>query len=85
MDNLVSALNPNPNIIGPLTDGMYVQLGMGVGFYVPLEAYNLLKRKANDTRQIQFLTVDSAGNPITGSRDECLVRGAGAVAWVTPD
>ncbi len=85
MDNLLIALDPRSATIGPLTDGVYIQVGMGLGFYVPVDAYNQAKRQANQTRQIQYLTVDSAGNPFSGSREDCLDCGAGAVAWVTPD
>jgi hypothetical protein len=78
-------LPQNPVIYGPLTDGTYIPIGVGMGFYVPDEAYLLVKDAARQTGCIQFLTVDILGSPIHGTRDECLDKGCGCVAWISPD
>lgn len=74
----------HPVNLGTLTAGHYVQVGMGMGFYVPEESYQAVQQIANETGRVQFLTVDKEGQPIHGTRDECLERGNGCVAWIVP-
>lgn len=86
--NLVQVVDnffTGPRVIGPLNEGRFVPIAAGgVGFYVPFAIYDECQRIANETRQTQFLTVDADGNAIHASRDECLARGFGGVAWITP-
>lgn len=73
-------------IFGPLNDGHYVQVGMGLGFYVPEADFQIVQRLANESRKVQFLSVDRLGRPLYGSRDELLTNPecAGVIAWIVP-
>lgn len=76
----------NPVNVGALTAGHYVQVGMGMGFYVPEEAFQSAQSKANLTGKIQFLGVTKNGVQIHGTREEILdhPNSAGVVAWIVP-
>lgn len=78
-------LPASPAVYGPLAAGVYIQISLGTGFYVPQDAFDRCKAEANRTHRIQFLSITSAGEPVTGTRDECLERGCGLVAWIHPD
>ena len=79
----VLALN---GIVGPLTRGHYIQIGMGIGFYVPEADYQLAQSRANQTRLVQFLAVTRDGRAVHGSRRELLDRRdlAAGIAWIVP-
>jgi hypothetical protein len=81
----ILALPSNPHVYGPLTEGAWINVGFGMGFYVPQPAFDECKRIARETRIIQFLTVTRDGTPFHGTRDECLDKGFGCVAWITPE
>lgn len=84
----MATLTPSiPSVLGPVTTGHYIQIGMGLGFYVPESDYQLAKRTANATHRVQFLGVTLGGDPIHASREEILNRedSAGLVAWILPD
>lgn len=75
------------SLLGPLTAGRYIQIGMGLGFYVPESDFKTVQDLANITGRVQFLGVTHAGAAILGaSRDEILERedSAGLVAWIVP-
>ncbi|HET6220151.1 MAG TPA: hypothetical protein VFE27_24195 [Acidobacteriaceae bacterium] len=87
MDQPIKSLAWQPGgILGPLKDGHYVQVGMGVGFYVPEADFQTVQRLANETGKVQFLSVDRLGRPLRGSREELLANPecAGVIAWITP-
>ena len=76
-----------PSLLGPLTAGRYIQISLGLGFYVPEEDFNSVQALANATGRVQFLGITKAGAAIVGaSRDELLTRedSAGLVAWIVP-
>ena len=77
---------PSPSLVGPLTSGHYVQIGMGMGFYVPEEDYQRVQALADETRKVQFLGVTRNGQPLTGRRDEINnhPESAGMIAWIVP-
>ncbi|HEY2351968.1 MAG TPA: hypothetical protein VGH83_05625 [Candidatus Acidoferrum sp.] len=71
---------------GPLTRGHYVQIGIGIGFYVPEDAFQCVQSIANETGQTQFLGVTKDGRALHTSRDELLAQPdlAGGIAWIVP-
>lgn len=75
-----------PEVIGPVTKGHWVQVGMGIGFYVPEEAYQCVQAIADDTRRVQFLAVTKDGRAIHASRDELVSNPevSGGIAWIVP-
>jgi len=76
-----------PSLLGPLTAGRYIQLAMGLGFYVPESDFQTVQELANVTGRVQFLGVTRDGAAIVGtSRAEILERedSAGLVAWIVP-
>lgn len=75
---------PESVVMGPLKEGVYIQVAMGRGFYVPEEAFNRVKQLANETGKIQFLTLTQAGEPLHGTREECQHLGNGSIAWIVP-
>lgn len=74
-----------PRVLGPLTEGAWISLGGGMGFYVPQADFDALKQLANQTRRVQFLTITPAGEPLHGTREDCLEKGNGMIAWIAPD
>jgi len=87
IDEVITAAFPGgPQVFGPLTSGHYVQLGMGMGFYVPEADYELAQYRANETGKVQFLAVDKAGNALHGTREELLANPemSGQIAWIVP-
>lgn len=85
MKNLFETLTASANL-GPLESGHYVQIGMGLGFYVPEAAFQAAQAAANESRKVQFLGVTKAGEPITGTRESIFdhPESAGLVAWIVP-
>ena len=75
-----------PHILGPLTAGHYIQIGMGAGFFVPERDYETAQGIANATRRVTFLAVSHEGKTIIcADRDRALiVATAGLIAWITP-
>jgi hypothetical protein len=72
---------------GPLQAGHYVQISLGLGFYVPESDYKDLQREANRTNRTQYLGVTKSGQPLRGeSRDSVISHpeSAGVVAWIVP-
>jgi hypothetical protein len=72
--------------LGPLSTGHYVQIGMGLGFYVPERDYADLQALANVTRRTQFLGITKTGEPLFGTREEIAAHpeSAGLIAWIAP-
>jgi hypothetical protein len=83
--DLAKKLTAHQNF-GPLTDGHYVQLGIGMGFYVPEADYQIAQRRANETLKVQFLSVDSLGRALHGTREELLGNPEckAGIAWIVP-
>ncbi|HTH42865.1 MAG TPA: hypothetical protein VL498_06855 [Terracidiphilus sp.] len=86
MDPLKSLTWQPGGILGPLNEGHYVQVGIGLGFYVPEADFETVQRLANETRKVQFLSVDRLGRPLYGSREDLLNNPdcAGVIAWIVP-
>lgn len=76
---------PRGRITGPLAEGHYINLCIGLGFYVPEDDFQIAQEKANKTGCTQFLSVDSFGQAVHGSRDHCMEFGSGCIAWITPE
>lgn len=77
----------DPMTLGPLTQGHYIQVGMGTGFYVPEADYQLALARATESRAVQFLGVTKAGAAIHGTRDDIHQHphSAGVIAWIFPE
>ena len=89
IEAIASAFKESANMpvnVGPLQSGHYVQVGLGMGFYVPESDFEALQERANQTHKIQFLGVTKAGIPLTGSREQILddPNTAGVCAWIVP-
>jgi len=85
-DMAADLLTPSrPVNFGSPKEGVYIQVGLGSGFYVPQGAYDDCKRIANETRKVQFLTVTKDGEAIHGTREECQAKGDGGIAWIVPE
>lgn len=82
------ALNPftSRQIAGPLREGHYVQISLGMGFYVPEVAFHAAQQRATATGRIQFLGVARDGRVLEGDHETILGHpdSAGLVAWIVP-
>lgn len=74
-------------IVGPLRAGHYVQIALGLGFYVPESDYQCAQELANETGKVQFIGVTRDGRALAGTRDHVLnsADSAGVCAWVVPN
>lgn len=81
-------LNPftSRQIAGPLREGHYVQISLGMGFYVPEAAFHAAQQRATATGRIQFLGVTRDGRVLQGERETILAHpdSAGLLAWIVP-
>lgn len=75
-----------PSVVGPLTEGHYVQLGLGLGFYVPESDFQVAQQRANETGKVQFLGISKDGRALHGTREEIKAMPdlAGQIAWIVP-
>lgn len=82
------ALNPftSRQIAGPLREGHYVQISLGMGFYVPEAAFHAAQQRATTTGHIQFLGITRDGRVLEGDRETILAYpdSAGLVVWIVP-
>lgn len=73
-------------ILGPLRSGRWIQLTLGIGFFVPEADFLQLQERANKTGRIQFLAVEDDGRPVHGTREQLLANPKikGGIAWIVP-
>ena len=74
-------------VVGPLRAGHYVQIALGLGFYVPEADYQRAQELANESGKVQFLGVTRDGRALAGTREQVLTSAdsAGVCAWVVPN
>jgi hypothetical protein len=77
----------DPITFGPLQAGHYVQISLGLGFYVPESDYKDLQREANRTNRTQYLGVTKSGQALRGASLAEVIShpdSAGVVACLVP-
>lgn len=74
---------PSPGI---REGGVYIQVGLGNGFYIPKADYDRAQALADETRKVQFVGLARDGSGLHGTREELLYNPnlAGFIAWIFP-
>jgi hypothetical protein len=78
----------DPRITEAKPGFVWIQVGLGIGFWLPERAYTIAKGLANQTGKPQFVGLDRNGAAIhSTSRDALRLdpKATGEIAWIFPD